>query len=173
MSSLRWPSRDDLELVLNNGYGSADQGERIVRAEGATIEQASGAQYIDTVLGCGTCILGHTPPVVVEALIEQLSGGMLYGLPSDAAQSYGLLLKELMPWNDHFVFCNSGSEATMRAIRIARAASGKQKIALFSGGWHGSHDMVLFGEAPGGEEALPTPKRLSRGTPEHLGEGTP
>ena len=168
MTSSQWLSRDELGVILNKGYDPGTGGERIVRAVGSQIEQANGAKYIDTILGCGTCILGHCAAPVVEALSEQLTRGTVYCLPSDSADAYGELLTKLMPWNDHLVFCNSGSEATMRAIRIARAASGKKKIALFSGGWHGSHDLVLFEDNWDGEEGQPAARRLSRGSPEHL-----
>ena len=159
---------DDVGVVLNKGYQLPQSHAQIAEARGSRITDVNGIEYIDTVLGCGTAILGHSPSVVVDALTEQLQRGTSYSLPSVHAAEYGALLKSVMPWNDHFVFCNSGSEATMRAIRIARAATGKPKIGIFSGGWHGSHDMVLMEEAPGSEEANPQVKLLSRGTPSNL-----
>jgi len=160
----------DWGIILNKGYENSQRLSWITEAEGATVKDYSGKSYIDTVLGCGTAILGHSPSVVIEAVSEQVKKGTNYGLPSIQAERYAVDLKKAMPWNDHFVFCNSGSEATMRAIRIARAFTGKSRIGIFSGGWHGSHDMVLMEETPGSEEANPRAQLLSSGTPGYLKE---
>ena len=160
----------DRGIILNKGYENSQRLSWIAEAEGATVKDFRGNSYIDTVLGCGTAILGHSPAVVIEAVSQQVKKGTNYGLPSVQAERYAVALKKVMPWNDHFVFCNSGSEATMRAIRIARAFTGKSKIGIFSGGWHGSHDMVLMEEAPGAEEANPRAQLLSSGTPGCLKE---
>jgi glutamate-1-semialdehyde 2,1-aminomutase len=93
--------------------------------------------YQDMILGSGTFILGH------NAIDIYLDRGTLHSTPNFCAVNYANLLSDIIPDMSSFVFCNTGSEATMRAIRIARAISGKSKIALFSGGWHGSHDGVL------------------------------
>lgn len=106
----------------------------IERANGAFV-YINGRKYIDTCLGNGTHILGHPNFIRFE-------GSTLFGSKALIAERYSELLNRYTGF-DRFVLCNTGSEATMRAIRISRAYTGRKKIAIFEGGWHGSHDMVL------------------------------
>ncbi len=112
-------------------------------AEGAYI-YINGRQYIDTSLGNGTHILGHRSNIC-------LTGGTLYGLKSTFHDKYVEILRERTQFN-RFVFCNTGSEATMRAGRIARAYTGKDKIGIFEGSWHGTADGWLT--CPGIPQAI-------------------
>ena len=112
-------------------------------ANGAYIKDVNGKQYIDLCLGAGTHILGHNKPEVVEAVTKQLEKGSLYIAPNRITCEFAEVLYEITGL-EQFIFCNTGSEATMRAMRIARAFTGKKKIAVFSGGWHGGQDNALF-----------------------------
>lgn len=103
-------------------------------SEGAYI-WINGRRLIDLSLGNGTHILGHNPHLYV-------SGGSLFGLKSKYEDEYGDLLHEYTKF-ESFVLCNSGAEATMRAARIARAFTRRDRIAVFEGRWHGGCDTFL------------------------------
>ena len=135
-----------LPRVRNEGYQSFLAADYIARAEGCHVWDAEGRKYIDMTMGCGSMILGHAHPVVVEAVREQIALGSIFSAPHVRVHEMGKLLAVCMPWFDGFVFCNSGSEAVMRLARIARSVTGKRKIGLFSGCWHGSWDGTLVEE---------------------------
>ena len=119
---------------------------RMQRASGATITDTDGNTYIDMAMGGGTCILGHANPLVVEAVNKQMCHGSLFAVANPYAEDFAELLGDAIPGCDQFVFASTGSEAILRAIRLARAVTDKKKIGVFSGGWHGSHDQVLVEE---------------------------
>lgn len=156
------------DRILNENYGPACSSLYVRSASGCYIEDIDGRQYIDMALGGGTAILGHANRYITDRLVSRIQAGTIYAIPNPVAHQYGELLHEAMPWFPHFVFCSTGSEATMRAIRIARAFSGRRKIGLFSGCWHGSHDMVLVEEDYSGHEAEPRLFLKSAGTPEEM-----
>ncbi len=132
--------------VLNEGYGGSGSSLRMQSASGATITDTDGKTYIDMAMGGGTCILGHANPLVVEAVNKQMCHGSLFTVANPYAEDFAELLGDAIPGCDQFVFASTGSEATLRAIRLARAVTDKKKIGVFSGGWHGSHDQVLVEE---------------------------
>ncbi|MBL4690188.1 MAG: aminotransferase class III-fold pyridoxal phosphate-dependent enzyme [Rhodospirillales bacterium] len=132
--------------VLNEGYGGSGSSLRMQSASGATITDTDGNTYIDTAMGGGTCILGHANPLVVDAVNRQMHQGSLFTVANPYAEDFAECLAQAIPGCDQFVFASTGSEATLRAIRLARAVTDKNKIAVFSGGWHGSHDQVLVEE---------------------------
>ena len=152
--------------IFNEGYDTHSPGIYVKKAKGCYIEDHDGNIYIDTALGAGTAILGHANPLIIEPIREQLAKGTLFAAPSLLAQEFGKLLQLALPWFGGFAFCNTGTEATMRAIRISRAVTGKKKIAVFSGGWHGTYDNVLVDEDYNGPENAPTPKFRSAGIPQ-------
>lgn len=120
-------------------------------AKGSRITDVDGNEYIDLTMGYGPHVLGHAPDFVVEAVKEAADRGFHYGLFSPYQEPLARLLVEASPCADKVVFTNSGTEATMYAIRAARAYTGKTKIAVFDGGYHGSHDYVLVradGDSP-------------------------
>ena len=106
----------------------------VSHAHGAYI-WIDGKRYIDTSMGNSVHILGHRQTI-------EINGGTLYGLAFQNIYKYVDLLKRYTGF-DRFVFCNTGSEATMRAARIARAYTGKHKIDIFEGSWHGTCDTYL------------------------------
>ena len=113
------------------------------KAEGSKLYDVDGNCYIDYCLAYGPLILGHANPVVKEALREQLEKGWLYGTPIELEIEYAKLITKLYKSIDTVRFVNTGSEATMSAIRLARGVTGKNKILKIEGGFHGSHDAVL------------------------------
>ena len=122
------------------------------RSQGAKLWDVDGNEYIDLTLGFGTNFLGHRPPFVVTALENQLKLGMEIGPQSPLAAQVAKKLCELVG-AERAAFCNTGSEAVTAAIRMARTVTGRDKIALFSGAYHGQFDEVLVRAA--GARSLP------------------
>jgi glutamate-1-semialdehyde 2,1-aminomutase len=138
--------------VMPAGVGSlfrlADPFPMVVkRAKGARIWDADGNEYLDFMLGFSTMILGNAPDEVQEAIMEALPRGTSYGQCHEHEYEFAKLFCDMLPGVDKVTFCNSGTEATMYAIRLARAATGRPLIAKFEGGYHGTHDLlaVSFG----------------------------
>src|SRR5512136_874170 len=117
----------------------------VKRAQGAYIYDLDGNKIIDYALGYGPMILGHNHPAVVRAAKQQIDKGMMYGASSDLAIDYVKMVQKAMPSMEMFRFANSGTEATMHPLRVARAYTGKEKIAKAEGSYHGGHDYVLQG----------------------------
>jgi len=115
----------------------------VKKAKGAYIYDLDGNKIIDYALGYGPMILGHNHPAVMKAAKEQIDKGMMYGASSDLAIDYVKLVQKAMPSIEMFRFANSGTEATMHPLRVARAYTGKEKIAKAEGAYHGGHDYVL------------------------------
>lgn len=113
------------------------------RGEGARLYDADGNAYIDCTLGFGSQLLGHAHPVVVEALRASALDGTSYGTPHVREAELAELVLAAAPHFGKATFCNSGSEATLNAIRIARGATGRLGIAKFEGGYHGWYNEVL------------------------------
>ncbi len=138
--------------VMPAGVGSlfrlADPFPMVIkRAEGARVWDADGNEYLDFMLGFSTMILGNTPREVLEAIMEALPRGSHYGQCHEHEYAFAKLFCDMVPGVEKVTFCNSGTEATMYAIRLARAATGRPLVAKFEGGYHGTHDMlaVTFG----------------------------
>ncbi len=115
----------------------------IDRAEGPFIWDVDGRRYIDCILGFGAMILGHRPPAVIAAVQAQLERGTHYGTAVEAESELAQRIVDNVPGAEQVLFLNSGTESTLAALRIARAATGRTKIAKFEGGWHGWHDYLL------------------------------
>lgn len=115
----------------------------IERGEGACVWDADGNRYLDYVLSWGPLILGHAHPRVVEALQEAVSRGTSYGAPTRLENELAELVVSLIPSIEMIRFVNSGTEATMSALRLARAHTGREKIIKFAGCYHGHADMLL------------------------------
>lgn len=113
------------------------------RGEGARLYDADGNAYIDCTLGFGSQLLGHAHPVVTDALQRSALDGTSFGTPHAREAELAELVLEVSPHFGKATFCNSGSEATLNAIRIARGATGRLGIAKFEGGYHGWYNEVL------------------------------
>ena len=119
-------------------------GSRVVseRSKGSRIWDVDGNEYIDTALGFGTNLLGHSPDFVVAAVREQLDRGFAVGVQSDLLGEVAEMACS-MTGNDRLAFTTSGGEAVETAIRVARTVSGRDRIAYFTDDIHGRSDIVL------------------------------
>ncbi|MFV1859625.1 MAG: glutamate-1-semialdehyde 2,1-aminomutase [Anaerolineales bacterium] len=115
----------------------------IDRGEGPYIYDVDGNRYIDYVLSWGPLILGHAHPAVVAALQEAIARGTSFGAPSPLEIELARLIQSFMPSLELLRFVNSGTEATMSAIRLARAFTHRNKIIKFEGCYHGHADLLL------------------------------
>jgi glutamate-1-semialdehyde 2,1-aminomutase len=141
----------------------------IERGAGACIWDADGNRYIDYVLSWGPLALGHAHPVVVEALRKAVDRGTSYGAPTALETELAELVIGLVPSIEMIRFVNSGTEATMSALRLARAVTGRDKIVKFTGCYHGHADMLLV-QAGSGVATLGLPD--SPGVPKETAAGT-
>ena len=115
----------------------------IERGAGAHLWDVDGNRYIDYVLSWGPLILGHAPAQVVEALYAAIQNGASFGAPTRVESELAGLVIDLLPSVEMIRFVNSGTEATMSALRLARAFTRRDKIIKFAGNYHGHADMLL------------------------------
>ncbi|MEM3731599.1 MAG: glutamate-1-semialdehyde 2,1-aminomutase [Candidatus Bathyarchaeia archaeon] len=115
------------------------------KAKGSKIYDVDGNEYVDYWLGHTTHILGHSPPPVVKAVKKQLEIGTHYGTCHELEIALAEQVAKMVPSAEMVRFTNSGTEANMYAIRLARSYSGKTTIAKFEGGWHGGYDALHVG----------------------------
>ncbi|MEO1427762.1 MAG: aminotransferase class III-fold pyridoxal phosphate-dependent enzyme [Cyanobacteria bacterium J06633_8] len=111
-------------------------------SHGSRIRDVDGNEYIDVSMGFGVHLFGHQPQFVIEALQNQLQQGMQIGPQAKLAGEVAQLIHELTGM-ERVAFCNSGTEAVMTALRLARLATGRDKIVMFSGSYHGQFDGTL------------------------------
>ncbi len=112
-------------------------------AKGSKIYDVDGNGYIDYCMAYGPLILGHAHPAIKRAIVNQLDNGWLYGTPIEQEITLAKRITEYYPSIDMVRFVNTGTEATMGAIRAARGFTGKSGIIKIEGGFHGAHDAVL------------------------------
>jgi glutamate-1-semialdehyde 2,1-aminomutase len=115
----------------------------IERGEGAYLIDVDGNRYVDYIMSWGPLILGHAHPRIVRALQAAVERGTSYGAPNPHEIRLARLVREMMPNIEMLRFVNSGTEATMTALRLARAFTGRTKILKFEGNYHGHADMLL------------------------------
>jgi glutamate-1-semialdehyde 2,1-aminomutase len=115
----------------------------IDRGQGAYVIDVDGNRFVDYVLSWGPLILGHAHPRVVQALAAAAARGTSYGAPSPLEIELARLIQQAMPNIEMLRFVNSGTEATMTALRLARAFTGRHKIVKFEGCYHGHADLLL------------------------------
>jgi glutamate-1-semialdehyde 2,1-aminomutase len=133
------------------------------RGEGAYLFDVDGNRFIDYVLSWGPLILGHAHPRVTAALKQAVDRGTSYGAPTGLENQLAKMVCEMVPSAEMVRFVNSGTEATMSALRLARAYTGRDKIIKFQGCYHGHADMLLV-QAGSGVATLGLPD--SPGVPE-------
>lgn len=124
---------------------------------GCVLESVDGVEYIDYCLAYGPLILGHAHPEVVEAVTRQIRRGTAYGVPSEGEVELAGMIIDRVPCAEMVRFMNSGTEATMAAVRLARAFTGRDKIVKFEGSYHGAHDYVLVKPGSGAAAAPDSP----------------
>lgn len=137
-------------------------------ARGSRIWDIDGNEYVDIIMGFGANLLGHNPPFVKEALQEQLEKGIQLGPQSEFAGEVAELICELTGM-ERITFSNTGTEAVMTAIRLARAATNRPKIAVFSGSYHGHFDGTLVkAQTNDNPHAVPTSTGVLPNMVEHV-----
>ena len=122
----------------------------IARGAGSRVWDVDGNSYIDYVASWGPLILGHAHPSVVEAVQGAAKEGTSFGAPTEREVELARLVVEAIPSVEMVRFVNSGTEATMSALRLARAFTGREKIVKFDGGYHGHADGLLANMGSGG-----------------------
>jgi glutamate-1-semialdehyde 2,1-aminomutase len=137
----------------------------IERADGPYLFDIDGNRYVDMALGFGAHILGHRPESVRQAVAAQLDRGWQYGIHNVEQEPLARLLEATAPAVDAMVFSNSGTEATMCAMRAARAFTGKPKVAVFDGSYHGTHDYALLTADPKSARDAPESTAIGQGVP--------
>ena len=115
----------------------------IVRAKGAHVFDADGNDYIDYVGSWGPAILGHAPPAILNELNQAMKAGLSFGAPTPKEIELARLIKKALSSIELVRFVNSGTEATMSAIRVARGFTGRNKVIKFDGCYHGHADFLL------------------------------
>jgi glutamate-1-semialdehyde 2,1-aminomutase len=142
-------------------------GRRLVihRGNGARLVDHTGREFVDYLLSSGPLILGHNHPHVVEALHRQVELGTTFHLASEPTLALAERVIDLVPCAEQLRYCSSGSEATMFALRLARAATGRDAVLKFEGAFHGNHDAALMSLTPTRPPAFPHPERSSTGIP--------
>jgi glutamate-1-semialdehyde 2,1-aminomutase len=137
----------------------------ITKASGSKIWDVDGNKFIDYVMSWGPLILGHAHPEVISAVKNVLKNGTSYGAPTEIEVKLAELIKKMMPSVELVRMVNSGTEATMSAIRLARAYTGRRKIIKFEGCYHGHADSFLV-KAGSGATTLGIPS--SPGVPDEM-----
>jgi glutamate-1-semialdehyde 2,1-aminomutase len=132
----------------------------LVRGQGARVWDADGREYLDFCCGWGPLVLGHSHPAIVSAVTEALQDGALFGAPTPWELELAQVLREFLPSLEMMRLVNSGAEAVMSALRVARAATGRSKIIKFEGCYHG-HVAPLDAA---GQEALEAGGPIPLGT---------
>jgi len=129
------------------------------------VVDVAGRDYIDFHLGSGPALLGHAHPAVVAAVSAQLQKGSTYYFLNEPAIELAERMVAAIPCAEHLVYAGSGSEATLYAMRLARAATGRSKVLKFEGGWHGMNEYALWGTVPATPSAYPVGRPDSAGIP--------
>ena len=117
-SIIRWSSYEPYPIYMDKGRG-------------ARITDVDGNEYLDYLLGYGTLINGHAHPKILQALSEQLEKVTMFGTPVELEVKLARKFKQMVPSSDMVIFGTNGTDATMNAIRIARAATGKDTVLKF------------------------------------------
>ncbi len=137
----------------------------VARGQGSRIWDADGHEYIDYVLSWGPLVLGHAPRVVLDALSDVMQRGTSFGIPTELEVALAERIVDRMPHVEMMRFVSSGTEATMSAVRVARAVTGRDVILKFDGCYHGHADSFLV-RAGSGVATLGLPN--SPGVPDAL-----
>ncbi|HEX2153096.1 MAG TPA: aspartate aminotransferase family protein [Acidimicrobiia bacterium] len=176
-ASKEWFQRASQALV--NGVSSqfrywGDEDTLVIeRGDGGYLVDVDGKRYLDLQCGFGPIILGHGDPAVVGAVVEAAGEATSFAMTQRREVEAAEKVMAALDWPSGMRFTNTGTEATMHAIRLARGMTGREVIIKFEGQYHGMHDYVLFSTAGGPPEALgsrfhPNPWQSSSGIPEAI-----
>ncbi|MFQ5796150.1 MAG: glutamate-1-semialdehyde 2,1-aminomutase [Candidatus Bipolaricaulia bacterium] len=139
----------------------------VKEARGSHVWDVDGHRYIDYCMGYGPLLLGHGfPEPIKREIVAQLDRGILYGMPTEIEVKFAEFIVERVPGIAMVRFVNSGTEATMGAIRAARGFTGRNKIIKIDGGFHGAHEAVLV-KAGSGAIGIPASKGVPKNFIEH------
>ena len=168
----RTRSAHELELQAKAGrylaggtLGNLAEDVILARGRGSRVWDVSGHEYIDYLLGSGPMLVGHAHPEVVAAVREQLERGSTFFANNEHAILLAEELSKAMPCAEKVRFCSSGTEATLYAMRLARAVRRRDRILKFEGAYHGMHDYAVMSMSPPAPGAFPTPVADSAGIP--------
>lgn len=180
MKILSWPTSARLfaraQKVLPGGVDSPVRAFKAVggdplfvkAARGARLEDVDGHTYIDYVMSWGPLIHGHAPRGLVKVIGDTARLGTSYGAPTESEVTLGEKVRSLMPSIERVRFVNSGTEAAMSAVRLARAATGRDRIIKFEGCYHGHADQFLVKAGSGATTlGVPTSPGVPRKTAQH------
>lgn len=160
-SNVRVYAHDPFPILFRNGLGSR-------------VWDVDNNEYVDLLSSYGSVILGHAHPSILRAISEQLRNGTMLGTTTELEIAVAKKIQSAVPSAELVCFANTGTEATMEAIRIARAYTGRDKILKFEGHYHGHHDYVLFSvESPsvvGGLEQAPSKLPYYPGIPDGVAD---
>ncbi len=134
----------------------------VASGKGSRFQTVDGEDFLDYCMAYGALIDGHANPEVVEAVENVLEGGSIYGQPTEVEVDLAETICSLVPSIQMVRLVNSGTEATMHALRLARGFTGKKNVLKFDGGFHGSHDSLL---AKKDSRGSPVAKPSSKGIP--------
>ena len=152
--------------VLPGGsLGNLSFGPIIRRGLGSRVWDVSGNEYVDYVLGSGPMLIGHSHPDVVAAVVEQAQLGTTFFALNEHATALAEAVVDAVPCAEEVRFVSTGSEATLYAMRVARAFRGRDKVLKFEGGFHGMNDYALVAVMPGEPTQFPHGKPSSAGVP--------
>lgn len=141
----------------------------IVRGQGAYLEDCDGNRYLDYVCSYGAMLLGHAHPEVVECVAQVARDGLGFGAPTERETQLAEKIQAVLPSMQKLRFVNSGTEACMTALRVARGFTGRNKIIKFSGCYHGHADLLLV---QAGSGALTHGVASSAGVPDAVVQDT-
>jgi len=139
-----------LGVASNCRYWGDEETRYIERGKGAHLWDVDGNRYIDYRLGYGPAILGHADDRVDDAVTEAIRLGQGFAMSSPLEHQVAEKMVASCPGVEMVRFANSGTEATMHALRLARAYTGREKFVMFEGQYHGLHDYVMFASNIGG-----------------------
>jgi len=176
-NTAEWFARGKASLVNGVSSGFRYWGDEdtlvIDHGEGAYVFDMDGNRYIDYQMGFGPVILGHGEPTVAAAVAEAAAAGTTYAMTTAGEIEAAEKVRDAVPWIDALRFTNTGTEATMHALRLARAWTGREVFVKFEGCYHGAHDYVLFTTAGApvgslGSRRSPVPWQASSGIPQAI-----
>ncbi len=154
-------------------YWGEDDTIVIDHGEGGHVIDMDGKRYIDFQCGFGPIILGHGEPSVVAAVVDAASAGPSFAMTQRREVEAAEKVREALSWAEGMRFTNTGTEATMHAIRLARGVTGRDVVLKFEGQYHGVHDYVMFSTAGAppaglGSRFRPVPWQSSSGIPDSI-----
>ena len=156
------------KVLPGGGFGNFDPGIIISHGEGSRVWDEDGNEYIDYLIGSGPMLLGHGHPEVVEAVQEQLGSGMTFFANNARGVELAEEIVSAMECAEQVRYVSSGGEADMYAMRLARAATGRDKIIKFEGGYHGMSAEAQMSLAPSKLVNFPNAVPDSAGIPQSV-----